>query len=74
MTVIPQDPTLFSASLRQNIDPTGQLKDAKIMEVLKKAGLDTMLTKDKEASKDMTDNLLDFEIEESGNNLSSGEK
>jgi ATP-binding cassette subfamily C (CFTR/MRP) protein 1 len=43
LTVIPQDPTLFSDSLRKNIDPEGLLDDDKIMSILKKAGIPDML-------------------------------
>lgn len=70
ITVIPQDPTLFKGSLKFNIDPLGDLSDAPIEEVLKKAGLDDLLRRgEKEFG-----NGLKFEIEEGGSNLSVGEK
>ena len=64
MTIIPQDPTLFTGTLRFNIDPEGNCSDEEIEQLLTKAGLD-----------DLSDsNLLDLKISESGDNLSSGEK
>ena len=46
ITVIPQDPTLFTGSLRYNIDPLGLESDATIEELVKKAGLEDITSKD----------------------------
>ena len=40
ITVIPQDPTLFTGSLKYNIDPLGLESDEKIEELVRKAGLE----------------------------------
>jgi ABC-type multidrug transport system fused ATPase/permease subunit len=64
VTVIPQDPTLFKGSLWFNIDPTGSQPDDVINSLVKRAGLDDLLLKSN----------TDFQIKESGSNLSSGEK
>jgi len=40
MTMIPQDPTLFSGTLRYNVDPFEEASDEQVTELLKKAGLD----------------------------------
>ena len=39
ITVIPQDPTLFTGTLRYNLDPFNEVKDERIIELLKKANL-----------------------------------
>ena len=47
-----------------------------ILDIIKKAGLDNMLnkkTEDKNTSSSVS-NILNFEVEENGKNLSSGEK
>ena len=64
MTIIPQDPTLFTGTLRFNIDPEGNCSDEEIEQLLTKAGLDHL----------SDSNLLGLKISESGDNLSSGEK
>ena len=40
MTMIPQDPTLFTGTLRHNVDPFEECSDEQITALLKKAGLD----------------------------------
>lgn len=70
VTMIPQDPVLFKNTLRYNIDPTETLKDEELLDIVNKAGLDELLKKSKNNDKP----VLDFEISENGDNLSSGEK
>ena len=43
ITMIPQDPTLFTGSLRYNVDPFDQHTDERITELIKKAGLEYIL-------------------------------
>ena len=61
VTIIPQDPVLFTGSLRENIDPEGTRTDAEILQLLATANL--------EKYKD-----LQMEVEEGGSNFSQGEK
>jgi len=68
VTTIPQDPTLFTGTLRFNIDPEEKHSDAEIDDLLKRSGLEEILKFDKEVG------LKDFKVEEGGNNLSAGEK
>ena len=41
--MIPQDPTLFTGTLRFNLDPFDQVTDERIHELIKKAGLEYLL-------------------------------
>eukprot|EP00092_Neocalanus_flemingeri_P021837 GFUD01023689.1.p1 GENE.GFUD01023689.1~~GFUD01023689.1.p1 ORF type:complete len:1151 (+),score=238.50 GFUD01023689.1:511-3453(+) len=61
VTIIPQDPVLFTGSLRDNIDPEGTRADFEISQLLTTSNL--------EKHKD-----LNMEVEEGGANFSQGEK
>lgn len=66
ITVIPQDPTMFTGSLRFNLDPQGTRDDQEITDLLIKAQLDNILYSSQDG--------LDQQITENGANLSSGER
>jgi len=68
VTTIPQDPTLFKGTLRFNVDPDNKYKDEEIDDLLERSGLGEILKYDK------TKSMREFEVDENGNNLSSGEK
>ena len=59
--MIPQDPTMFTGSLRFNLDPFNKHSDEKLSSLLKKAAIDKKCD-------------LDFKVEEDGKNLSVGER
>ena len=61
VTIIPQDPVLFTGSLRENIDPEGTKTDADISRLMKTANLEKYSD-------------LDLEVEEGGANFSQGEQ
>ncbi|KAK7086872.1 Canalicular multispecific organic anion transporter 1 [Halocaridina rubra] len=66
LTIIPQDPVLFSGSLRMNLDPFNKYEDAKIWLALELAHL-----------KDFVSGLtsgLQHEVAEGGENLSVGQR
>ena len=62
ITIIPQDPVLFSSSLRFNLDPATEHSDDRILECLRLAGLEDV-TKD-----------LGMEVQERGENFSVGQR
>ena len=66
ISIIPQDPTLFSGSLRRNIDPLRKSSDADIWQALEDVHL-KVLTKNLKSQ-------LDHELTEGGDNFSVGER
>ncbi|XP_074602377.1 multidrug resistance-associated protein 1-like [Brevipalpus obovatus] len=66
LTVIPQDPVLFSGTFRRNIDPMNAHTDKEIWHALEQSHLKNFVS--------TLDAGLDHEISEGGENLSSGQK
>lgn len=66
IAIIPQDPTLFEGTLRFNLDPENKVSDVELMDLLKQASLENVVLRD--------DKGLEQQIEEKGQNLSSGER
>nr|QUF59451.1 ATP-binding cassette transporter Abcc1-6-2 [Brachionus angularis] len=66
LTIIPQDPVLFSGSLRMNLDPFEEYSNDKIWNALEQAHLKEFIQK--------LDKKLDFECSEGGENLSVGQR
>lgn len=66
LTIIPQDPVLFSGSLRLNLDPFNKYTDDELWNTLKISHLDSFVTSLKEG--------LEHEISEGGENLSVGQR
>jgi len=66
ITIIPQEPTIFSGTLRSNLDPFNEYSEREILEVIQKAQLDNLITTNNKG--------IDFPINEGGGNLSAGEK
>ena len=66
LTIIPQDPVLFSGTLRSNIDPFETYSDEDIWKVLHLSHLKTFVSS--------MPSGLNYEIAETGSNLSVGQK
>ncbi len=64
LTIIPQDPVLFSGSLRVNLDPFGEYSDEQIWSSLEDAYLKDFVRS--------LDKKLEFECTEGGENLRFG--
>ncbi|OAD76740.1 hypothetical protein PHYBLDRAFT_185838 [Phycomyces blakesleeanus NRRL 1555(-)] len=68
LTIIPQDPVLFSGTLRSNLDPFGEHDDADLWASLKRAHL---IGKERETDTPVT---LDAPVTENGSNWSQGQR
>ncbi|KAI7897860.1 uncharacterized protein BX663DRAFT_276584 [Cokeromyces recurvatus] len=76
LTIIPQDPVLFSGTLRSNLDPFGQYDDATLWAALKRSHLiDHADSKDTSSHLEATTTItLDSPVTENGNNWSQGQR
>eukprot|EP00960_Hanusia_phi_P075463 768429-Hanusia_phi.AAC.15 len=68
LAIIPQDPVLFSGSIRYNVDPFGEHSDADVWEALRKVHLDeyVRLSEGSEG--------LEMQVASGGNSLSVGQR
>jgi ABC-type multidrug transport system fused ATPase/permease subunit len=66
ISYLPQEPVIFKASLRHNLDLEGRHSDDKLIESLMKVGLGPWFSSHQRS--------LDFELQEKGKNVSIGEK
>uniref|UniRef100_A0A1I7UPW2 ABC-type glutathione-S-conjugate transporter n=1 Tax=Caenorhabditis tropicalis TaxID=1561998 RepID=A0A1I7UPW2_9PELO len=66
LTIVPQDPVLFSGSMRMNLDPFDAYSDAQVWEALKNAHLESFV-------RSLQDGLA-HHISEGGENLSVGQR
>ena len=66
ISIIPQDPELFSGSIRLNLDPFTQYSDEALWTVLKKSKLDKLVAS--------LPGGLDFIVSEGGENFSIGQR
>ncbi|UJR10923.1 hypothetical protein I4U23_015108 [Adineta vaga] len=67
MSIIPQEPVLFTGTMRNNLDPFDEYTDADIWRALEQVQLKTLV------ADEMTDGLHSI-VTESGSNLSVGQK
>jgi len=80
LTIIPQDPTLFTGTIRSNLDPFSAYNDESIFEALRRVNLisgDQILGNSTDDASDENANKflnLENEITEGGGNLSQGQR
>ncbi|CAF4089952.1 unnamed protein product, partial [Rotaria magnacalcarata] len=67
ISIIPQDPVLFTGTMRSNLDPFGIYSDLEIWNALEQVQLKTLVA-------DIMSNGLHSLVSESGSNLSVGQK
>jgi ATP-binding cassette subfamily C (CFTR/MRP) protein 1 len=66
LSIIPQDPVMFSNTVRYNIDPFGVATESEILEVLEKVHLSDVIN--------ALPNGLDEQVAEGGENFSQGQR
>ncbi|KAJ6595567.1 multidrug resistance-associated ABC transporter [Mycena vulgaris] len=77
MTIIPQDPTILSGSLRSTLDVFEEYEDAEIFESLRRVHLIPSIDTPEEEASTVNSNMfrnLDSSVSEGGENFSTGEK
>ncbi|KAG0366036.1 hypothetical protein BGZ54_005893 [Gamsiella multidivaricata] len=66
LSIIPQDPTLFAGTVRDNLDPFQELEDAELWEALERAHLKNHISS--------LAGGLSFEVAQDGENFSMGQR
>ncbi|KAF8949214.1 Multidrug resistance-associated protein 1 [Haplosporangium gracile] len=66
LAIIPQDPTLFAGTVRENLDPFGELEDADLWEALERAHLKGHISS--------LAGGLSFKVSQNGDNFSVGQR
>ncbi|ULT79395.1 hypothetical protein L3Y34_010196 [Caenorhabditis briggsae] len=66
LTIVPQDPVLFSGTMRMNLDPFSAYSDSQVWEALRNAHLEDFVSS--------LDDKLQHHISEGGENLSVGQR
>jgi ABC-type multidrug transport system fused ATPase/permease subunit len=73
ISIIPQEPTLLSGTLRFNLDPFDEHDDYELNEMIKTSGLE-MATGEVDDESSASALTLDSKIASGGSNLSAGQR
>ena len=75
MCIVPQEPTLFEGTIRDNVDPLKKYNDEEIFNILKELEFFDIIKNNKcEDKNELINKYLSFKIKESGINVSLGKK
>lgn len=76
IAVIPQDPVLFSGTVRSNLDPFEEFEDAPLLEVLESVGMHNRSGIESSSHSMISNRIedLDDPVSEGGVNFSVGER
>ena len=78
MCIVPQEPTLFESTVRDNVDPLKEYSDKKIFDILEELEFfDLIKIKNKiylNNNKDYVKKCLNYKIKDNGGNISLGNK
>lgn len=74
LAIIPQDPVLFSGTLRSNLDPHNEHSDVSLLEVLERVTPTQVSSREGSQSRKSIFKNLQTAISRGGSNLSQGEK
>lgn len=73
VSIIPQDPILFSGTIKSNLDPNDEYSDEELAKCLKKVQMWDQI-KQNEDYQNETHRKLYMAVDESGSNFSQGQK
>jgi ABC-type multidrug transport system fused ATPase/permease subunit len=73
VTIIPQDPTLFTGTLKSNIDPFNRYSDLEIAESLQKVSMWDQIREEPSETSDIRKKVYS-KVDDSGSNFSLGQK
>lgn len=73
VTIIPQEPVLFTGTIKSNVDPFNNCSDEKVAETLKKVSLWDEIVEDEE-QEGLIKRKIYSKVNEAGSNFSLGQR
>ncbi|GJJ75169.1 hypothetical protein EMPS_07527 [Entomortierella parvispora] len=74
LAIIPQEPVLFAGTVRENLDPFGQIDDAALWQALERAHLKDFILSLNPTGEDGGEGGLSFRVAQQGENFSVGQR